>query len=62
LRPVTFPIVESDAPDPVTFQPITGPDLANPRPIGLFVEGFAYKAKAKRPKSTGRTLGTVALG
>jgi peptide/nickel transport system permease protein len=42
LRPVAFPTVETDELDPVTFQPLIGPDFANPRPLGLFVKGFPY--------------------
>ncbi|MFO1144879.1 MAG: ABC transporter permease [Amaricoccus sp.] len=43
LRPVAFPTVETDELDPVTFQPLIGPDYKNPRPLGLFVEGFPYR-------------------
>jgi peptide/nickel transport system permease protein len=43
LTPVVFPITESDELDPVTFQPIVGPDFENPRPIRLFVPGWDYK-------------------
>ena len=42
LRPVAFPTVEGEEFDPVTFQPIIGPDYDNPRPISLFVKGFPY--------------------
>lgn len=42
LRPVAFPTVETDELDPITFQPMIGPDYANPRPLGLFVKGFPY--------------------
>lgn len=42
LRPVAFPTVETDELDPVTFQPVIGPDYKNPRPLGLFVKGFPY--------------------
>lgn len=41
--PVSFPIAESDELDPVTFQPISGPDFKNPRKIHLFVKGYEYK-------------------
>ncbi len=43
LLPVAFPIVESDELDPITFQPITGPDFNNPRPFALFVKGWQYE-------------------
>jgi alpha-galactoside transport system permease protein len=42
LRPVAFPTVEGEEFDPVTFQPLIGPDYEHPRPIGLFVKGFPY--------------------
>jgi peptide/nickel transport system permease protein len=41
--PRIYPIVETDELDPVTFQPMTGPDLENPHEIGLFVRGYSYK-------------------
>jgi peptide/nickel transport system permease protein len=43
LLPVVFPIVESDALDPVTFQPMTGPDYENPRRIVIWAKGWEYK-------------------
>jgi len=43
LMPNIFPIVESDQLDPVTFQPLTGPDLKNPTPLGFFVPGYSYQ-------------------
>jgi peptide/nickel transport system permease protein len=43
LLPVAFPIVESDEFDPVTFQPVVGPDYANPRQIVLFARGWEYR-------------------
>jgi peptide/nickel transport system permease protein len=42
LRPVVFPITESDELDPVTFQPLTGPDFENPRQVEFFVKGWSY--------------------
>jgi len=42
-RPRIYPIVETDKLDPVTFQPISGPDFDHPHYIGLFVHGFAYQ-------------------
>lgn len=41
--PITYPIVESDELDPITFQPITGPDYDNPTALGFFVHGFSYR-------------------
>jgi peptide/nickel transport system permease protein len=43
LRPRTYPIAETEELDPVTFQPIVGPDYDNPRLLGLFVKGFEYR-------------------
>jgi len=43
LRPRIYPIVDSDKLDPVTFQPISGPDFAHPHYIGVFVTGFSYR-------------------
>ena len=42
LLPVAFPIVEGAESDPVTYQPLNGPDFANPRPIRFFVKGWEY--------------------
>ncbi|WP_342670768.1 ABC transporter permease, partial [Rubellimicrobium mesophilum] len=42
LLPRAFPIVEGDEFDPVTFQPIVGPDYENPRRIVLFAPGWEY--------------------
>ncbi len=42
LFPVSFPIVETDELDPVTFQPLNGPDYNNPRQIVLFAKGWEY--------------------
>lgn len=43
LLPRIYPIVETDELDPVTFQPMTGPDLEHPHQLGFFVHGFDYK-------------------
>jgi peptide/nickel transport system permease protein len=44
LLPVVFPIVEKEGEfDPVTFQPIVGPDYDNPRGIVLFAKGWEYE-------------------
>jgi peptide/nickel transport system permease protein len=42
LRPVAFPITESDELDPVTFQPLNGPDYDNPRRLVFFAQGWPY--------------------
>ena len=42
LMPNIFPMVETDQLDPVTYQPITGPDLKHPTPLGFFVPGYSY--------------------
>ncbi len=44
FRPQTFAISESGALDPITFQPLNGPDYDHPRPIKFFVQGYAYHA------------------
>lgn len=43
LTPVSFPMVESDELDPVTYQPLIGPDFENPRELSFFVKGYSYK-------------------
>lgn len=40
--PFTYPIVETGEFDPVTFQPLTGPDKTNPTALGFFVKGHRY--------------------
>ena len=42
IFPRIYPVVETDQLDPVTFQPLNGPDFAHPHNIGLFVHGFDY--------------------
>jgi peptide/nickel transport system permease protein len=43
LLPYVYPIVELDGQfDPVTFQPLNGPDTKNPTPIGPFIQGSPY--------------------
>ena len=41
--PVVFPIAEGDELDPITFQPLVGPDYDNPTELGFFVRGYEYK-------------------
>lgn len=43
LWPVVYPIVESEELDPITYQPLMGPDMDNPRPLAFFVEGWEYR-------------------
>ncbi|RWM99120.1 MAG: ABC transporter permease [Mesorhizobium sp.] len=42
-RPRIYALAESTDLDPVTFQPIVGPDYDHPRLLGFFVEGAPYK-------------------
>lgn len=41
--PVVFPIAEGNELDPITFQPLVGPDYDNPTELGFFVRGYEYK-------------------
>ena len=43
IYPRIYPIVDSDQLDPVTFQPIAGPDMAHPHYMGFFNKGAPYK-------------------
>ena len=52
LRPVTYAIKESTELDPVTFQPLSGPDYDNPRPIKFFVDGYPYRLLGLIPSQT----------
>ena len=42
IRPSVYPLVEGTDLDPITFQPIMGPDYENPVELGFFVKGFEY--------------------
>ncbi|MDB5554319.1 MAG: transporter permease [Rhizobium sp.] len=42
IRPHVYPLVEGADLDPVTFQPLMGPDYDNPVELGFFVKGFRY--------------------
>ncbi len=42
-RPVAYAIVETDEFDPITFQPLNGPDMENPRPLQFFVKGWEWR-------------------
>ena len=43
LLPKVYPMVESNELDPVTFQPLAGPDFDNPLDLGFFVRGYRYR-------------------
>ena len=43
LWPVAYSVVESDELDPVTFQPLMGPDMEHPRYLHLFAKGAPYR-------------------
>jgi len=42
LMPRVYPIVETDELDPITFQPVSGPDYDHPINLGFFVQGYPY--------------------
>ncbi|HEX8044496.1 ABC transporter permease [Rhizobium sp.] len=42
FQPRVYALAESDELDPVTFQPVVGPDYNNPRLLGFFVKGTPY--------------------
>jgi peptide/nickel transport system permease protein len=41
--PRSYPVRETEELDPITFQPIVGPDYDNPQVLGLFVKGSPYR-------------------
>ena len=43
LIPRVYPIVEGGELDPITFQPLSGPDFDNPIELGFFVSGYRYQ-------------------
>ena len=43
LVPKIYPIVDGDQLDPITFQPISAPDMAHPIDLSFFVRGYHYK-------------------
>jgi peptide/nickel transport system permease protein len=43
LMPVIYPLSEGGELDPITFQPIIGPDYENPTELGFFVQGYSYQ-------------------
>ena len=42
LIPYVYPIIETGDFNPVTFQPLVGPDKTNPTELGFFVTGHRY--------------------
>lgn len=42
FQPRVYALAETDELDPVTFQPVVGPDYNNPRLLGFFVAGAPY--------------------
>jgi len=42
LWPVAYSITESTELDPVTYQPLMGPDMEHPRSLALFAQGASY--------------------
>ncbi|MBN8930459.1 MAG: ABC transporter permease, partial [Rhizobium pusense] len=51
LAPRVYAIAETEELDPVTFQPIVGPDYDNPVYLGFFVKGAEYKLLGLIPMS-----------
>lgn len=43
FAPRIYPMVEGAELDPITYQPLIGPDYDNPRYLGFFVKGSPYK-------------------
>ena len=41
--PRSYPMRETEELDPITFQPIIGPDYDNPQHLGFFVKGASYR-------------------
>ncbi len=58
LWPVAYPIVETEELDPITFQPLIGPDFANPRPLALFAKSEPYEMWGFIPMER-RLIGTA---
>jgi peptide/nickel transport system permease protein len=50
--PNVYPITESEELDPITFQPLMGPDFDNPRKLAFFVEGWEYRLFGLIPMDT----------
>lgn len=73
LLPTVYPIAEGGDLDPITFQPIVGPDYENPTDLGFFVKGYSYNILwlipadihffgARDPAKTFHLLGTDKFG
>jgi peptide/nickel transport system permease protein len=43
ILPFVYPIIETGEFDPVTFQPLVGPDKTNPTALSFFVPGHSYR-------------------
>ena len=43
FAPRIYPMVEGAELDPITYQPLIGPDYDNPRYLGFFVKGAPYR-------------------
>lgn len=43
VSPRTYPLGDTEELDPITFQPIVGPDYDNPQVLGFFVKGAPYR-------------------
>ncbi|MER8865227.1 ABC transporter permease [Mesorhizobium sp. M0751] len=43
FQPRVYALADSEDLDPVTFQPVVGPDYDHPRLLGFFVKGAAYR-------------------
>jgi peptide/nickel transport system permease protein len=43
ITPRIYPMVEGAELDPITYQPLIGPDYDNPRYLGFFAKGAPYK-------------------
>ena len=52
LRPYIVPVRDTGEFDPVTFQPVVGPDHENPVPVRFFVEGHSYRLLGIIPMNT----------
>ena len=51
LLPYVYPIIETGEFDPVTYQPLTGPDKTNPTALSFFVAGHRYNLLGLIPAS-----------
>lgn len=51
FRPQTYAMKEGTELDPITYQPLIGPDYENPRPIKFFVRGYSYNVLGLIPSN-----------